>query len=166
MTDAPTTRPSPLSAASWLAIIGAAIGILGGMALAGVFALTGITSANLPPLPSQEPPAAPTPIATASPTPSPTSSEPQPTLTSKKERVEPGERFDLTGTIPGVKEGTTLQVQVKDDGPWNDFPVNPTMRANGAFATEVYTTRTGTRSFRILDKASGKATPELKMTIG
>ncbi len=168
MTDVKTNRVRPTAAAGWLAIIGAAVGIFGGIVLAGLFSVAGLTSANLPPLPTQEQPLAPTPIATATPTPSPKSTAPQPTLTTTATKVEPGTRFDLTGKIPGLKAGTVLQVQVKDGkGPWTDFPVAPAVRdGEGSFATELYTTRTGERTFRIIDKASGKATPELKIKIG
>lgn len=167
MPETDTANPRPLTAAGWLAIVGAAIGIFGGMILAGVLSATGLTSANLPPLPTNQDFSTPTPIAQPSPTPSASSSVPQPTLTSAKSQVAPGERFDLTGAIPGLKDGTTLQVQAKDgSGPWTDFPVTPTAGDDGSFSTEVYTTRTGTRSFRVIDKSSGKATPVLKMQIG
>lgn len=167
MPETDTAQPSRLYAASWLAIIGATIGVLVGMVIAGVLVLSGITSANLPPLANHETFSTPTPIERPTAAPSPSSSVPQPTLTSAKIQVAPGERFDLTGAIPGLPDGTTLQVQARDgSSPWIDFPVTPTVRGKGAFATEVYTTRTGTRSFRVIDKASGKSTPVLKMRIG
>lgn len=164
-----TTSPSsaPLSAAAWLTIIGAAVGIFGGMIFAGLLSVSGLTSANLPPLPTHEGLNTPTPIATATPTPTPTSKEPQPTLTTSSSRVPPGQRFDLTGQIPGLKAGASLQVQVKDGkNPWMDFPVTATVREGGKFATEIYTTRTGTRTFRLIEKSSGKSTPNLKVKIG
>lgn len=162
-----TANPTPLTAAGWLAIIGAAIGILGGIITLGVFSATGLTSANLPPLPNHQDFSTPTPIAQPSPTPTPTSLEPQPTLSSAKAQVAPGERFDLTGSIPGAKDGAVLQVQAQDGaGPWTDFPVTATAGADGSFRTEIYTTRTGTRSFRVIDKSTKKTTPVLKMRIG
>lgn len=137
------------------------------MIFAGLLSVSGLTSANLPPLPTHEGLNTPTPVATASATPSPTSKEPQPTLTTSNSSVPPGQRFDLTGQVPGLKAGAKLQVQVKDgNNPWIDFPVTATVREGGKFATEIYTTRTGTRTFRLVEKSSGKSTPNLKVKIG
>lgn len=159
--------PKPLAAAGWLTIAGAAIGIFGGIIFAGLLSISGLTSANLPPLPSHEGPKTPKPIVTSSPTPTSTSKEPQPELTTTNKNVPPGQRFDLTGQIPGLKDGASLRVQVKDGkGPWVDFPVTAAVRDGGKFATEIYTTRTGTRTFRLKDEASGKTTPTLNVKIG
>jgi len=157
-------------AAGWLALIGVALGVGLGLFFAGALTATGVTSADLPPLaaPTSEPSTTPTP------SPEPTTeapeneSKPKPRLTPVPgNRVAPGERFPIEGVIPGVGNGTVLQVQVKDgDGPWDDFPVTVTARDGGRFETQIYTSRTGERKFRVTDKASGESTPVITVTIG
>lgn len=167
MSEKPSLRRPVAGAASWLAIIGAAIGILSGLLFAGIMTASGITAGNLPSITSSEPTASPTPKAKPSPTPKATSKGPQPSLSTDNSRVPPGQKFRLRGKIPGVKPGEPLQVQVKDDkGPWDDFPVTTPTRDKGAFETTVYTSRTGDRKFRLIHKPSGEATPTLKVTIG
>lgn len=153
-----------------MALVGVALGVAIGLFSAGALTATGVTSADLPPLaaPTSEPSTTPTP------TPAPTSDSPQQDNTPKPklspvpgDRVSPGERFPIEGVLPTVKTGTVLQVQVKDgDGPWDDFPVTVTARDGGRFQTQIYTSRTGERKFRVTDKASGDSTPEITVTIG
>ncbi|MBC9225565.1 hypothetical protein GL325_04440 [Aeromicrobium sp. 636] len=170
MTSRPDLRHRAARAFGWLALIGVALGIGFGLFSAGALTATGVTSADLPPL------AAPTsePETTATPEPEPTPEEPQEDDTPKPrlnrvpgDRVAPGERFAIVGVLPSVDAGTVLQIQVKDgDGPWDDFPVTVTARDGGSFETKIYTSRTGERKFRVIDKASGDNTPDIPVTIG
>jgi acyl carrier protein len=147
-------------------IIGGVLG-LGGAALVSA---TGIGDVNLPPIG-----ATPTPSRTAEPveetTPAPTgpTEDPKPTITTSSERVSPGQRFLLSGAFPGSSDGQSLQVEVKDEGSgasWDDFPIQTTVRDGGIFRTELYTSRTGERQFRVTNKATGESTPSIKITIG
>lgn len=166
--DLDQVKQPAIRGASWMAIVGAALGIAAGLLGATVLTATGITGADLPPLnaaptPSQSPSPSPTPTPTATSEPG----APEPQLFAERDRVPPGERFGLSGLLPSAGEGTTLQVQVRDgDGPWDDFPVTTQVQADGKFETIVYTSRTGERGFRLIDPASGEATPEVRVTIG
>jgi hypothetical protein len=40
------------------------------------------------------------------------------------------------------------------------------VRDGGIFRTELYTSRTGVREFRVTNKASGVSTPSIKVEIG
>ncbi len=152
-----------------MALVGVALGVAAGLFSSGALTATGVTSADLPPLvtPTSDPTTEPTP------TPEPTTEAPKdegPKPTLKRvpgDRVSPGERFPIVGTLPTAKSGAVLQVQVKDgDDPWDDFPITVTAGGGGKFETKIYTSRTGDRKFRVIDKASGDATPEIKVTIG
>lgn len=159
-------RPA-IRAASWMAVIGAALGIAFGLIGATVFTATGITGADLPPL-SASPTPSPTPSETEEPeAEEPDPEEPKPQLSAEHPQVAPGQRFRLNGVMPGVPEGTTLQVQVQEgDGPWEDFPVTTQVGADGGFETVVYTTRTGERKFRMVEAGTENTTPEVAVTIG
>lgn len=167
MSTTPKNHRRIVGVTGWLVVIGAAIGVFAGLFVAAGLTVSGVTRANLPPLAQPTATATPTPLPTTAPTPAPTSAEPKPSLTTDSERVPPGERFPLRGRIPGVAKGTSLQVQVKDgSSPWDDFPITTPARAGGKFETVIYTSRTGDRKFRLIDKASGKKTPTLHVTIG
>jgi hypothetical protein len=151
--------------------IGAAIGLAFGLFGAMAVSATGLSSVHLPPLsmPAARPSpstAGPTPNASQTPTATPSSQAPQPQLTTANAQVSAGVRFDLTGQLPTVASGTLLQVQQRTDGTdWADFPVTTTAKDGGAFTTTLYTATPGVRYFRVIDKTSGSATPELKMQI-
>ncbi|GAA3536341.1 hypothetical protein GCM10022234_36450 [Aeromicrobium panaciterrae] len=153
--------------AIWMAIIGAGLGVLVGLGGAAVIGATGLGPANLPPL-SVSTTDAPTTATTTSPTPTPTdSSNPEPTLRASKLQVEPGERFTLEGVFPGLGTGATLQVQVRDPGgDWDDFPVDTKTKGDGAYSTQIYTSRTGKRDFRMFHEESSKASPTVTVEIG
>ena len=175
----PSTPPKPKSsdprrqgriarAAIGRGVVGAAIGILFGLAGSAFVGATGIGAVNLPPLTIATTTA---PTATATPTPTPTATsgtaEPEPNLSVSSERVAPGERFRLEGAFPALGKGATLQVQVKDEGAdWDDFPVDTKTDEGGKYRTEIYTSRTGLRQFRMLHKESDKATPGVTVEIG
>ena len=92
-----------------------------------------------------------------------------PQITTSSERVSPGERFLLSGAFPGSSDGQDLQVEVKDGGSgagWDDFPIQTKVRDGGIFRTELYTSRTGERQFRVTNKATGESTPSITVTIG
>ena len=167
----PEVRRSALRRlAYWFAAVGAALGIVLGLGMAGIIGATGIGSTTLPPLtlPSTPAPTTPTPTPTPTATPDPEETvDPDPTLTIPKTRVSPGERFTLEGAFPGLEKGEKLQVQVKDSGEgWDEFPVTTTTRRDGAYRTQIYTSRTGEREFRLAHTASDKTTPAVKVAIG
>ncbi len=154
--------------AIWMGIAGAAIGLLIGVGSAAVIGATGIGPADLPPLSVSTTVATETPT-TASPTPTPTPDTPsqEPTLRVSSLSVEPGERFALEGNFPSLGAGATLTVQVKDPGgAWDDFPVDTKTKADGAYSTKIYTSRTGKREFRLFHKESSKASPSVTVEIG
>lgn len=156
-----------LRAVGWMTLVGAVVGIAVGLFSAGALNASGFTSANLPPLvaPTEEP------TTTATPTPEPTTSAPetggpQPTL-QRVDRAAPGERFPIVGRLPQSKDGAALQIQVKEgDGPWDEFPVDLSASSGGRFETKIWTSRTGERTLRVVDDATGEKTPEITVTIG
>lgn len=154
--------------AIWMGLVGAALGVVVGMGGAAVIGAAGLGPANLPPL-SVSTTAAPTTTATTTPAPQPSAGTPnqEPTFEVSNTRVEPGERFDLRGAFPALGAGATLQVQVKDPGgDWDDFPVDTKTKANGAYSTTIYTSRTGKREFRMFHEESNKASPSVAVEIG
>lgn len=152
-------------------VIGALIGVGLGLSGAAIVAATGIGGVELPPIaaPSTEP----TPTATASADPEPTEEpeeeeeDSEPTFEVSSDQVSPGERFELTGEFPELGDGEVLQVQVREDGgDWEDFPVTAITSGGGNYATNVYTSRTGEREFRMLHRASDTSTEPQTVTIG
>ena len=156
--------------AFWFAVTGAAVGIVLGLGSAAIIGATGLGSSTLPPLTVPTTPAPTTATPTPTPTPTPDAEEttnPDPTLTIPNTQVKPGERFTLEGAFPGLDKGQKLQVQVKDPGEqWDEFPVTTTTKANGEYRTEIYTSRTGERKFRMSHTASDATTPAVTVTIG
>lgn len=74
-----------------------------------------------------------------------------------------GERINLSGSYR-KGDGSTLQVQRFEDG-WTDFPVTVSVSGE-AFTTFIFTERAGKSRFRVLDKAAGKASNPVTVTIG
>lgn len=74
----------------------------------------------------------------------------------------PGERITLTGVYP-AGEGAILQVQ-RFEGSWTDFPVSVTV-SGGLFNTYIITSRTGEARFRVTDKALGRSSNPVTVTI-
>jgi acyl carrier protein len=155
----------------WFVLIGVLLGGALGLGGSALLNATGISAVDLPPISS--PTTQTTTEATTTPTPEPTETttgdpaEPEPTIEVAKAQVAPGERFVIEGTFPAAGEGTALQVQVKDEGSdWDDFPIETTTRAGGKFKTELYTSRTGERQFRLVNKKTDDATPAVTVEIG
>ena len=175
--NAPVTEVDPEERRSalrrlayWFAGVGAAVGIVLGLGMAGLIGATGLGSTTLPPLTLPTTPAPTTPTPTPTPTATPDAEEttnPDPTLTIPNTQVKPGERFTLEGAFPGLDSGEKLQVQVKDPGEsWDEFPVTATTRRDGEYRTQIYTSRTGKREFRMAHLASDKTTPAVTVQIG
>ncbi len=156
--------------AYWFAATGAVIGIVVGLTSAVIIGATGISSTELPSLtvPTTPAPTTPTPTPTATATPDPEETpDPDPTLTIPTTEVSPGERFTLEGAFPALGGGEELQVQVKDPGEkWDEFPVTVETRGGGEYRTEIYTSRTGKRDFRLAHEDSDTKTPAISVTIG
>ena len=146
-------------------VIGGVLG-LGGAALVSA---TGITKVDLPSIEGSPTPT-PTPEETEEPTPEPTAPAdvPVPTITTSSESVSPGERFLLSGAFPASPVGQNLQVEVKDGSgaAWDDFPIQTQTRDGGIFRTELYTSRTGEREFRVTNTTTGESTPSITIEIG
>ncbi|MGH3459061.1 acyl carrier protein [Aeromicrobium sp.] len=155
--------------ALWFAAVGAVVGILFGFGGSYLVSATGLRPSTLPPLTLPTTPAPTTATPTPTPTPEPSEEEtpdPDPTLTIANTQVSPGERFTLEGRFPGM-QGETLQVEVKAPGEkWDAFPVTARARGNGVYRTQIYTTRTGEREFRMAHLGSNKTTPAVSVRIG
>lgn len=165
----PHIKRKALTFATWMAVVGVLIGGFIGFGLSAVVSASGIDDVNLPPISGAT--SEPTPTETTpTPTPTPVRTDdptPDPTLFAEKDRVAPGERFILSGAFPELDEGVELQVQVREDGTgWDNFPITTQTRAGGKFRTELYTSRTGDREFRVTDEATDKSTPVVKVAIG
>lgn len=78
-------------------------------------------------------------------------------------KVAAGQRINLTGVYRG-SEGAGLQVQ-RFEGGWTDFPVTMSV-SGGMFHTWVTTSHTGVNRFRVLDKASGRTSNPVRVTVG
>jgi acyl carrier protein len=147
-------------------VIGGVLG-LGGAALVSA---SGIADVDLPPIGGTPTPTpTPEPVEETTPAPASPTEEPKPTITTSSEQVSPGERFLLSGAFPGSSDGENLQVEVKDEGSgagWDDFPIQTTVRDGGIFRTELYTSRTGERQFRVTNTVTGVSTPSITVTIG
>jgi acyl carrier protein len=158
--------------AFWFVVIGVGIGAVFGFGGSALIEATGLGAVDLPPI--SNPTTAPsTTTPTESPTPEPTetatteSDEPDPTIGVSSTQVSPGQRFIIEGVFPAVGEDAELQVQVKDEGSdWDDFPIETTTRAGGKFKTELYTSRTGLRQFRLLNKETNESTPSVTVQVG
>lgn len=124
------------------------------------------TTPQVFPAPTQSPSASQAPSAQVQPSPS-KKAKPKPpkeiTLQGFPNQVSPGQRINLTGVYPRA-EGATLQVQ-RFEGGWTDFPVSASV-SGGIFNTYVTTSRTGEIRFRVLDKASGRHSNDVRITVG
>lgn len=154
--------------ATWFAIVGAVIGGVLGVGGAALVSASGLGAVDLPSVSATTTPT-PTQTTTKAPAPEPSQSEaePKPSIEASGTRISPGQKFTLSGTFPGSDQGEQLQVEVKDEGAeWDDFPIQPRTRDGGAFKTELYTSRTGTREFRVTNTETGTSTPAVTVEIG
>jgi len=125
----------------------------------------------------------------ATPTPSPTATPDEPTTTEPTEPTEPTTtptdkppsgagtlvatpqsasaftRVTLTGRLPGVAAGTSLQVQRLEAGSWVPFPTTATATASGSFSTYVEIGQPGPNRMRVIVPGSGRSTPTATITI-
>lgn len=105
---------------------------------------------------------------TSSTTPSPVVTETiQPkteiSLSASQTAASAFEQIDLTGVYIGG-EGAILQVQRKEGGTWEDFPVTVSV-SNSTFATYVQTSRPGINEFRVVDLDSGRHSNSVRVKI-
>ena len=152
-----------------LALVGAGLGIGFGLLTAGGLTATGFTAADLPPLASVEESVESTPTPTPEPTTqAPPDAAPQPELDKISSPVAPGERFSIAGRLPESADGAVLVIEVQDgkSGPWDEFPVQLAAADGGRFETKSWTSRTGGRTFRVVDPETKQKTPSVTVTIG
>jgi hypothetical protein len=104
---------------------------------------------------------------TSSSTPTPTTHSKPPqhliTLRVSPSSVGSFEHINLSGSYR-APDGTTLQVQRKENGVWTDFPVT-THVSGGSFATYVETAHTGLNLFRVSDGASTRTSNVVRVTV-
>ena len=109
---------------------------------------------------------APTRSASPSPSSSTGQSQPEPGSGAGELQATPNEttggRFVLVGSLP-VSPGTGLQVQRKNNGQWEDFPVKTTAKS-GNFTINIQSSKKGVNEFRV-QSADGKVTPSVFVTI-
>lgn len=95
----------------------------------------------------------------------PNGTRPPTVLHAQPNPASPGTEITLSGSFRRL-HGGTLQVQRREGGVWADFPVTATVNPNGTFSTYIITSRTGTSPYRLLDEATGRSTPPVRITIG
>lgn len=105
----------------------------------------------------------------ASPSESPTTTAPKPkpprqviSLSATPVEVSAMEEIYLSGTYPRA-EGAQLQVQ-RFQGSWVDFPSSASV-TGGTFTTYVRTGQAGVNKFRVIDRASGKASNPVSVRV-
>ena len=76
-------------------------------------------------------------------------------LTASPKTARSLQKINLTGTYK-APDGTTLQVQRRQDGGWADFPTTAHV-VGGSYATFIETTHLGANHLRMMDKASGRS---------
>lgn len=84
-------------------------------------------------------------------------------LSAGQTSVENFGRIDLTGTYPGG-EGAILQVQRYESGSWSDFEATISV-SNETFSSYIQTGVSGQNRFRVIDKATGETSNEVKVTV-
>jgi hypothetical protein len=181
--DVPWTRQLAVVVGVLVAVALVIGGVVSVVAL-GAAKVTGLggshASATAPPslyFPSDDPTTTPEtypdPNGSDKPSPSPSSKSPSAKPTQKTREItlqafpqnaSPNERINLTGNYQGG-EGARLQVQRYEGGSWVDFPVSTSV-SGGAFATYIYTGRTGENRFRVLDQGSGEKSNAVRIRIG
>ena len=117
------------------------------------------------PYPDPDVPAEPSSSPSPSETPSPTPTQQPKTISLQAfpSKVSPNERISLTGVYQRG-EGAQLQVQ-RFEGRWVDFPVSASV-SGGLFDTWITSGREGATRFRVVDKANGRKSNPVRVTIG
>jgi hypothetical protein len=87
------------------------------------------------------------------------------TLFAAPQSVSPGERINFNGVYVDGREGTSLQIQRRENDTWTDFPVDATVRG-GSFETWIQTSRTGKQVFRVYDAGADRASNTVTVTVG
>lgn len=82
----------------------------------------------------------------------------QPTLRASPQQASTDERVSLNGRFPGLGPGVDLQVERKEGGSWEPFPVSMTTDGGGKYSTWIITGHTGPNRFRVTAE-SGESTP-------
>ena len=154
-----------------LALVGAGIGVLIGVAAAALLVSSFLGGGSLP---SINTPDAPTPLASPSATadpfgdadrPRPSATPTDATLSVSPEMVSTGDDFQLSGRLPSAQDGEELIIEWREDGgTWAPFPVTATARPDGTFETRMYIGSPGEREFRVRS-SSGSATPTVAVRI-
>jgi hypothetical protein len=85
-------------------------------------------------------------------------------LSASQTSVAPMEQIDLTGVYP-AGEGAILQVERFTSGSWQAFPVTVSV-SDQTFATYVQTSQTGLNRFRVVDTDTGRASNDVRVSIG
>lgn len=78
--------------------------------------------------------------------------------------VAAGERIYFSGVYP-AGEGAILWVQRFENGGWADFPASVGV-TNGTFSSYVFTGQSGLNRFRVVDRDTGTASNEIRVTVG
>ncbi|GAA4819542.1 hypothetical protein ACFQ0K_10875 [Nocardioides caeni] len=78
--------------------------------------------------------------------------------------VTAGERIYFSGVYP-AGEGAILWVQRYENDTWSDFPASVGV-TNGTFSSYVFTGVSGLNRFRVIDRDTGTASNEIRVTVG
>ena len=95
------------------------------------------------------------------------SSKPQKaiSLSASQTEVAPMQQIDLTGVYPRG-EGAILRVERFANGRWEDFAQITANVSNQTFTTYIQTGQIGVQRFRVVDTDTGKASNEVRVTVG
>ena len=80
-----------------------------------------------------------------------------------------GEAFEtvpIDGVLQGAPAGTTLRVQLRQDGGWQAFPLPTTTDAAGRFTAYVELGEPGTYELRVRDPSTRQVSPVVTLQIG
>jgi hypothetical protein len=159
-----------------LLVVGGVVGVV--LAVAGLKAadLAGIGETG-PSTPSNQRLHIPRNVATSTPTPPAPETQASSTPTAPVLRKPPHvislelsptsvgafDKINLSGSYQ-APDGTTLQIQRRENGVWSDFPA-VTHVSGGRFATYVLTGHTGVNLFRVTDQTTGRFSNPATVTV-
>lgn len=103
-------------------------------------------------------------------TPSSTRTRSTPTPSAGSLRASPAtagsfEQVTLSGRLPGVAPGTSLQVERREGGGWVPFPASTTTAASGSFSTFVALGQLGANVMRVVIPGTQRSTPTVTIRI-